>query len=185
MQPNQTLNDKINQTSIAQAQLKVQFNFIRRAQTMSLFPLYRVICAVPAAAGILFKPGAWYRDLDKPSWTPPNKLFPFIWAVLYILMSLAAARVSIQPDSNLALGLWSLQITISTLWSAVFFGLHRIRAGAVIITLLWMAVLATTLAFVTHDGIAALMMVPYLAWGTFALALNISVMQRNPSQASA
>lgn len=147
---------------------------------MTLFPLYLAICAVPATAGLLFKPGAWYRDLDKPDWTPPDRLFPVIWAVLYVLMSLAASRVSAQPDSAFALGLWSLQITVSTLWSAVFFGQHRIRTGAVIIAVLWVAVLATTLAFLTQDTVAALMMVPYLAWGTFALALNLSVMRRNP-----
>jgi len=147
---------------------------------MTLFPLYLAICAVPAAAGLLFKPGAWYRHLDKPAWTPPDRLFPVIWAVLYVLMSLAAARVAAQPGSAFALGLWSLQITISTLWSAVFFGLHRIRTGATIIALLWAAVLATTLAFLSHDSVAALMMVPYLGWGTFALMLNISVMRRNP-----
>lgn len=152
---------------------------------MTLFPLYLAICAVPAAAGLLFKPGAWYRELDKPDWTPPDKLFPVIWAILYVLMSLAAARVAMQPGSAFALGLWSLQIAISTLWSAVFFGLNRIQAGAVIIALLWVAVLATTLAFLTHDTVAALMMVPYLAWGTFALALNISVMRRNPSRQTA
>lgn len=149
---------------------------------MTLFPLYLAICAVPAAAGVMFKPGAWYRDLDKPVWTPPDLLFPIIWAVLYVLMSLAAARVATQPDNDLALGLWSMQITISTLWSAVFFGLHRIRAGAVVIALLWIAVLGTTLAFATHDTLAALMMVPYLAWGSFALALNVSVLRRNPSR---
>lgn len=147
---------------------------------MTLFPIYLAICAVPAAAGILFKPGVWYRDLDKPDWTPPNALFPVIWAVLYVLMSLAAARVAAQAGSELALALWSLQITISTLWSAVFFGLHRIRTGAVIIALLWLAVLATSAAFAMLDALAALMMVPYLAWGSFALALNISVMRRNP-----
>lgn len=152
---------------------------------MTLFPLYLAICAVPAAAGLLFKPGAWYRELDKPGWTPPDRVFPVIWAVLYVLMSLAAARVAMQPDNDLALGLWSLQITISTLWSAVFFGLHRIRTGAVIIGLLWLAVLATTLAFLRHDALSALMMAPYLAWGTFALALNISVMRRNPEEATA
>ena len=47
---------------------------------MTLFPLYLAICAVPAAAGVLFKPGNWYRELDKPAWTPPNRLFPVIWA---------------------------------------------------------------------------------------------------------
>lgn len=91
---------------------------------------------MPAVAGVLFKPGAWYPELDKPNWTPPDLLFPVIWAVLYVLMSLAAARVAERPDTELALGLWSMQITISTLLSAVFFGSHRIRAGAVIIACL-------------------------------------------------
>ncbi|MBK5927673.1 tryptophan-rich sensory protein TspO [Rhodobaculum claviforme] len=152
---------------------------------MTLFPLYLAICAVPAAAGILFKPGAWYREIDKPTWTPPNRLFPVIWAVLYVLMSLAAARVAALPGTQVAIGLWSLQIAISTLWSAVFFGLHRMLAGAVIIALLWLAVLATTLAFLSHDTVAAVMMVPYLFWGTFALALNLSVWRRNPEAVSA
>ena len=53
-----------------------------------------------------------------------------------------------------------------------------------IISLLWVAVLAATLAFARHDTVAALMMVPYLSWGTFALALNISVMQCYPSGGS-
>ena len=152
---------------------------------VTLFPLYLAICAVPAAAGLFFQPGSWYRDLDKPTWTPPDRLFPIIWAILYILMSLAAARVAGRTGNDLALGLWALQITISTLWSAVFFGLHRIRAGAVVIALLWAAVLATTLAFLRHDILAAVMMVPYLAWGTFALALNISVLRRNPGNVAA
>lgn len=100
-------------------------------------------------------------------------------------MSLAAARVAALPGTQFALGLWSLQIAISTLWSAVFFGLHRILAGAVIIALLWVAVLATTLAFLVQDMLAAVLMVPYLAWGSFALALNLSVWRRNPDASAA
>ncbi|TCP60574.1 TspO/MBR related protein [Rhodovulum bhavnagarense] len=146
---------------------------------MTLFPIFLATCAVPAAAGILFKPGQWYRDLDKPSWTPPNRLFPVIWAILYTLMSLAAARVATLAGNDLAMALWGLQITINTLWSAVFFGQHRIFGGAIIIALLWAAVLATTVAFAALDPLAAVMMVPYLAWGSYALALNISVWRRN------
>ncbi len=151
---------------------------------MSLFFLYLAICAVPATAGVLFKPGAWYRDLDKPGWTPPDKLFPVIWALLYVLMSLAAARIAQQPDNELALGLWSLQIIISTLWSAVFFGQQRIKIGALIIVALWVAVVATILSFLQRDILAAVMMAPTLAWGTFALALNLSVLKRNPVAAA-
>lgn len=150
---------------------------------MAMFPIFLLTCAVAGAAGVFFRPGQWYRDLDKPSWTPPNLLFPIIWTVLYVLMALAATRVASLPGSQIALALWGLQITINTLWSGVFFGLHRILAGAVIIAMLWCAVLATTVTFWFHDRIAALMMVPYLIWGTYALALNTSVWLRNRDQA--
>ncbi len=146
---------------------------------MTLFPVFLLTCCVAGAAGVFFKPGQWYRDLDKPSWTPPNWLFPIVWAVLYVLIALAATRVANLPGTELALALWGLQITINTLWSGIFFGLHRMLAGAVIIAMLWLAVLATTIAFWGHDTVAALMMVPYLVWGTYALALNTSVWLRN------
>jgi tryptophan-rich sensory protein len=150
---------------------------------MTLFPLFLLTCAAAGAAGVIFRPGQWYKGLDKPSWTPPNWLFPVIWAVLYILMALAASRIAGQPGNDLALGLWGLQITLNTLWSGVFFGAHRMLAGAAIIALLWLAVLATTVTFWTLDGLAALMMVPYLIWGTYALALNMSVWMRNRHRA--
>lgn len=146
---------------------------------MTLFLIFLLTCGVAGAAGMFFRPGQWYRDLDKPSWTPPNWLFPVVWAVLYVLIALAAARVANLPGTQVALALWGLQITINTLWSGVFFGLHRMLAGAVIIAMLWCAVLATAIAFWSHDKIAALMMVPYLIWGTYALALNSSVWLRN------
>jgi tryptophan-rich sensory protein len=146
---------------------------------MTLFPIFLMTCAVAGAAGVFFKPGQWYRDLDKPAWTPPNWLFPVVWAVLYVLMAWAVTRVASIPGNELAIALWALQIALNTLWSGVFFGLHRMLAGAAIIALLWLAVLATTVVFWTQDALAALMMVPYLVWGTYALALNTSVWLRN------
>lgn len=152
---------------------------------MTLFLIFLLTCGVAGAAGMFFRPGQWYRDLDKPNWTPPNWLFPVVWAVLYVLIALAAARVANLPGTQVALALWGLQITINTLWSGVFFGLHRMLAGAVIIAMLWCAVLATAVAFWSHDKIAALMMVPYLIWGTYALALNSSVWLRNRNRVAA
>lgn len=144
-----------------------------------LFGIFLATCAVPAAAGALFKPGEWYRGLDKPVWTPPNLLFPIIWAILYLSMSVAAARVGAYEGAVLAIALWCLQIGINTLWSAVFFGLHRILTGVIIIALLWVAVVATVIAFATHELLAAALLVPYLIWGTYAFALNLSVWRRN------
>ncbi len=146
-----------------------------------LLAIFLATCAVPGASGALFRPGEWYRSLEKPSWTPPNVLFPIIWTILYVAMAIAAARVAMHEGSSLAVALWGLQICINTLWSSVFFGLQRIFAGVVIIGLLWLAVVATTVAFARHDVIAAALMVPYLAWGTYAFALNLSVWRRNRS----
>ncbi|MCC5976794.1 MAG: tryptophan-rich sensory protein [Salinarimonas sp.] len=147
---------------------------------LAIFFVFLATCAVAASSGVLFKPGAWYRGLDKPAWTPPNLAFPIIWSVLYLLMAIAAARVAGHPGSALALALWSLQICLNTLWSGVFFGLHRMRAAAIVIGLLWLALAATIIAFWRHDGIAAALLVPYLIWGSYAFALNLSIWRRNP-----
>ena len=144
-----------------------------------LFFVFLMTCMVPGLSGYLFKPGAWYAGLDKPAWTPPNVLFPIVWLILYTSMSIAAARIAIMPNNDLALALWGLQICINTLWSAVFFGQQKMLLGAYIIAALWIAVLSTTAAFWGLDTTAAVLMVPYLGWGTFALALNISVWRRN------
>ena len=133
----------------------------------------------PAPPGSCFKPGAWYRGLDKPSWTPPDIAFPLVWSILYLLMAVAAARVAAHDGSAMALALWALQISLNTLWSGVFFGLHRMRTGAIILVLLWLAVAATIAAFYRHDLIAAALMLPYLVWGSYALALNLSLLRRN------
>ena len=147
--------------------------------TWGLFLTYLAACVAPAAAGVLFRPGAWYQGLSKPTWTPPNWLFPIVWAVLYISMASAAARVAGLPDTGQALGLWTVQITINTLWSGVFFGLRRMATGGVIIAALWLAVAATLVAFWQHDHVAGALLVPYLIWVTLALALNWSVWARN------
>jgi len=144
-----------------------------------VFTVVLATCAVAGTSGVLFKPGAWYRGLDKPSWTPPDIAFPLVWSILYLLMAVAAARVAAHDGSAMALALWALQISLNTLWSGVFFGLHRMRTGAIILVLLWLAVAATIAAFYRHDLIAAALMLPYLVWGSYALALNLSLLRRN------
>jgi tryptophan-rich sensory protein len=148
-----------------------------------LFFTFLAACAAPAASGALFKPGEWYRDLSKPPWTPPNWLFPLVWAFLYVAMSLAAARVAGQPGSAQALALWAVQISLNTLWSGVFFGLRRMAAGGAVLAALWLAVAATLAAFWAQDRVAGLLMAPYLVWVTIALALNWSVWARNRAAA--
>jgi len=144
-----------------------------------LFLTFLAACGAPAASGALFRPGEWYQGLSKPVWTPPNWMFPLVWAFLYVAMSLAAARVAALPGTGQALAFWAVQITVNTLWSGVFFGLRRMAAAGAVITALWLAVAATTAAFWQHDLVAGLLMLPYLAWVTIAWALNWSVWARN------
>ncbi len=146
-----------------------------------LFLTYLAACGAAAATGAMIQPGEWYRSLQKPAWTPPDWVFPVTWTVLYLAMSVAAARVAAMDGTGQALAFWSVQIALNTLWTPVFFGLKRMRAGLVVIGLLWLAVVATCIAFWGHDRIAGLLFLPYVAWVTIAGALNWSVWRRNPA----
>jgi translocator protein len=150
-----------------------------------LFFTYLAACGAAAATGALFSPGPWYETIDKPAWTPPDWVFPVAWSTLYICMSLAAMRIgrSGDPGAPMALGFWAIQITLNALWSPVFFGLRRMRAALVVVSMLWVAVAVTLLAFARIDIIAGLLFAPYLLWVTIATALNASVLRRNPAMA--
>jgi tryptophan-rich sensory protein len=148
-----------------------------------LFLTYLAACGAAATTGALFLPDQWYRDLNKPRWTPPDWVFPVTWTLLYLCMAAAAARVAPLPGSAQAMGFWALQITFNALWSPVFFGLKRIRQGMIVVIGLWLLVAATLIAFARLDSIAALLFAPYLVWVTIAAALNLSVMRRNPGLA--
>lgn len=132
----------------------------------------------------MFKPGAWYDELSKPSWTPPNWLFPVAWTALYIAIAYAAALVAPLDGAALALGLWSLQIALNTLWSPVFFGLRRIGVGMIVLSCLWVAVFACAIALWRLDPLAGGLFAPYVVWVSYAGALNFSIWRRNPSAAT-
>ena len=152
--------------------------------TYLLFGIFLLACGAAGATGGMFPPSNWYQRLNKPSWTPPNWLFPLAWTTLYICMSAAGARVAMLPGAGLALALWALQIALNTLWTPVFFGLQKIRAGLVVLALLWISVAACTIALFALDAVAGFLFVPYLAWVSIAAALNYSVMQLNPEPAT-
>ncbi|MEL6960297.1 MAG: TspO/MBR family protein [Pseudomonadota bacterium] len=145
-----------------------------------LFLIFLTACFAAGATGGLFPPGSWYEELEKPSWTPPNWMFPVAWTSIYILMSFAAARVASLEGSAYALAFWALQIALNTLWTPVFFGLRRLKMAIPVIILLWLAVLGMLLTHWALDFWAGIALLPYLAWVSVAMALNISVAQMNP-----
>lgn len=140
-----------------------------------MFAACLAACAAPGLSGIMFRPGDWYAGLAKPWWTPPNWIFPVLWVILYVSMSVAAARVAVAPDGATLLALWATQIAFNTLWSGVFFGLRNIRAGLFVMAALWLSVFVSTVAFWQADIVAGGLFSVYLAWVTVAFALNFSV----------
>ncbi|SLN56658.1 TspO/MBR family protein [Roseivivax jejudonensis] len=144
------------------------------------FGIFLAACFAAGTTGAIFPPGQWYRDLSKPSWTPPDWLFPVAWTTLYICMATAGARVAVMDGNAIAMALWSLQIALNGLWTPVFFGLRNMRGGMIVLVALWIAVASCMVALWQLDVLAGLLFVPYLVWVSVAGALNFSVMRRNP-----
>ena len=137
-----------------------------------------------ASSGAVFKPGAWYRTLAKPSWTPPDWVFPTGWTLLYVLIAIAGWRVWERLPLEAALlpmAVYALQLGLNAGWSAVFFGLRRPDWAFAELACLWLAIVANILVFHPVDPLAAWLLLPYLAWVTFAGALNLAVWRLNPS----
>ncbi|RMS42349.1 TspO/MBR protein [Pseudomonas amygdali pv. photiniae] len=143
------------------------------------FLIFLLACSAAAATGIIFKPGAWYESLHKPSFTPPNWAFPVVWTVIYLLLAWAGYRLTLLPGSQIVLALWAAQIALNTLWTPVFFGANRIVAAMVILALLWIVVATMIVMALQLDIITGLILFPYLVWLSVAAALNFSILRHN------
>jgi tryptophan-rich sensory protein len=132
--------------------------------------------------GSRFMPGAWYAGLAKPSWNPPSWVFAPVWSTLYLLMGIAAWLVWRRAGfegAPTALGLFVLQLVLNSLWSYLFFGLHRPGFAFIEIVVLWAAIVATLIAFWRISPPAGALLLPYLAWVSFASALNLQLWRLN------
>lgn len=121
----------------------------------------------------------WYAALAKPEWTPPNWAFGPIWSTLYVLMGIALFLVWREGLERkmvrYAIIIFAVQLAINVVWSLVFFGLHSIVGGFILILVLWLAIWANILAFYIISKPAGLLLVPYLIWVSIASYLNYSV----------
>ena len=134
------------------------------------------------STGALFPTGAWYKGLNKPSWVPPNWMFPVAWTSIYLLISFAAARVAVLDDNAFAMGFWAIQIALNALWTPVFFGLRRLKGSLPIMAGLWLSVLGCTVTHFQLDFWAGVAFVPYMLWVTIAAALSLAMYRLNPDE---
>ena len=146
---------------------------------MTRFIPLALFLVVTVGGGLLIgatnTPGAWYADLAKPPFTPPDWLFAPVWTVLYVAVAVAGWRIWRLSDTRGAMTAWWLQLGLNFLWTPVFFTLQAIGWALVVI----LALLAAVVSFIRlawdRDRPAALLFLPYAAWVAFATLLTASV----------
>lgn len=125
----------------------------------------------------------WYRTLDKPPFNPPGWVFGPVWTALYTLMGVAAWLVWrkgwVTPGVRAALGVFAVQLVLNGLWSYLFFGLRSPFAAFVELVILWAAIALTVILFFRVSGAAGWLLIPYIAWVSFAGVLNFSIWRLN------
>jgi tryptophan-rich sensory protein len=125
--------------------------------------------------------GEFYAALERPAWAPPGWLFAPVWTLLYALMGVAAWLAWRRAGFAVAHWLFLAQLAVNALWTWLFFAWRQGALAFVEILVLWALVAATAIAFRRIRPLAGLLLVPYLAWVTFAAALTYAVWQRNPT----
>lgn len=144
-------------------------------------------CELVGIAGALATAPAietWYATISKPGFTPPSWVFGPVWTLLYALMGTAAFLVWRERDADprmtrLALGAFLVQLVLNGLWSPAFFGLQSPLLGLLVIVPLLGVLLVTTGLFARVSRPAAVLLVPYVAWVTYATALNAAIWTLN------
>jgi benzodiazapine receptor len=140
-----------------------------------------VAAAIGAAASIHAKD--FYAQLAQPVWAPPAAVFGPVWTLLYALMGIAAWLVWRSGgfrSHRTALSVFLVQLALNALWSWLFFVWHKGAPALADIAVLWMLIAATVSLFWRVRPLAGALLIPYLAWVSFAAALNYSVWQLNP-----
>ena len=151
-------------------------------QTLALVG-WLALCFAAAATAFLVSTEGWYASLQKPAWNPPSWIFGPAWTLLYVMMAVAAWLVWREGGwrtQRLALGLFLLQWLLNALWTPLFFGWHRLGLAFAEIIILWLALTATVFSFWRVRRSAGLLLLPYLAWVSFAAALNFTIWRLNP-----
>ncbi len=159
---------------------QLRASFIRWA--LFLVPLIVLLGFVAGQLG----PGpesAWFQALEKPSIFPEPKWFGIIWSILYVMIGLSVALVASAWGARgrtAALIIFALHFLLNLVWSPVFFGMQQMTAALSVIVLIVLSLLVVIALFWKVRRLAALMLIPYLAWVCFATLLNYEFLQLNP-----
>jgi benzodiazapine receptor len=142
--------------------------------------VFLALVFLAATTGAFFQPGQWYAGLNKPTWTPPNWLFPVAWTVLYTMIAVAGWKVWQAEGLRAALFVWGIALAFNMAWSWIMFGRQEIGLALIDLILLWVAIVAFMVLAWPVSRTAVYLFVPYFFWVSFAGALNFAVWRLNP-----
>jgi tryptophan-rich sensory protein len=145
------------------------------------------LAAASLGAVASVKAAEFYHTLSLPSWAPSSWLFGPVWTLLYVMMGTASWLVWRERGIRQARGslsLYAAQLAANALWSWLFFAWHKGQLASLEVAILWLLIAATLLAFWKVRPLAGLLLVPYLAWVTFASVLCFRTWQLNPAALS-
>jgi tryptophan-rich sensory protein len=156
----------------------------RRADWISLVVFVAACLLIGVAGGIATGSSVttWYVGLSKPSWNPPDWVFGPVWTVLYVMMGVSVWLVwrrRHEAETRVGMVLFGLQLILNAAWSAIFFGMQQPGWAAAEVVALWLSIMATIVAFARISKPAAWLLVPYLAWVSFASVLNFTIWRMN------
>ena len=140
-----------------------------------------IAAAIGSAASA--ESGLFYQQISRPEWAPPGWLFAPVWTILYILMGISAWivwRIDGFRRARIALSLFIIQLVLNAIWTWIFFVWRQGALAFAEILILWALILCTTIAFWRVRVIAGILLLPYLAWVSFASVLTFTVWRLNP-----
>lgn len=157
----------------------------RLKQTLGLLG-WLALCFAVAALGARasISASSFYAELTRPTWAPPGSVFGPVWSALYLMMAIAAWLVWRErgwSGARGALTLFLVQLAANALWSWLFFAWRKGAWASAEIVVLWALILATVVSFWRIRPLAGVLLLPYLAWVSFATFLCITIWRMNPT----
>lgn len=153
----------------------------KRSDIYKLIISFVIVFAIGMIGAVITSPQItiWYPSIIQPSWTPTGWVFPIVWNILYILISISLFMVlkeNLQDKKvKIALSIFGIQLILNFLWSIVFFGFQSIIGGLGVILMLWIFILINIIVFYKISKWAGIFLIPYIVWVTIATYLNYSI----------
>jgi benzodiazapine receptor len=149
-----------------------------------------IICNLAGIIGSVFtfqNIQDWYNPiLVKPSFAPPGSVIGIIWTILYFLMGVSLYLLWTDYEEKkdnrykTVFMLFAVQLIMNAAWSFLFFEIQSPFSGLIGIVILWILIMATIIKVNEVNRNAALLLLPYILWVTFAGFLNFTIWQLNP-----